>query len=797
MIAEVVVSLLAVAGFALALWGCRVTATTDRALDTTLAGLMSMLDPGLDDDAKEVAVRRAGFALIAAAFGLLWRLAVALAAAAAPILLADALGLVSRDAVFRLMMRLDWILVVSVAAVALGALDRRWRPPDEERATSTTRYSRVEQFLHGVAFATPKVLTAASRIEDRLLSEPADEPSAPPIFVTSLARGGTTAMLNALHDVPGIATHTYRDMPFLTAPTLWNRLAGGRRRRVVRRERAHGDGLEIDLDSPEAFEEVVWRMFWPDKYRGSSIDLWREDDRNEDAEQFLHRHMEKVIHARRVQAGDGPAAAVRYCSKNNTNIARLRYLTQAFPGCRVVVPIRRPASHAASLLRQHTNFLRLQAEDPFIRRYMRDIGHFEFGLIHQPMMFAGFDAERYDPATPDYWLAYWIHACRDVLEHSASCVLVSQDDLRSSPQATMSSLCDELDLGQPPLQFAGYFRSGPDESPTDLYDQRLHDEAAELHRELEAVAVSGTAELVVRGPERPFEHVTNTMHRGGRLRMPGVDVATSGRSPTAVALAESGERLCGLLLEPVPLDVTVPGLRWTARETMAHLTAEIEAFTSFVLDERDPDDDLDASARGAPTAARVARVNDRLIGTVDERTAPALGRRLGEAIARYLDVTGRLAPTTPFRSWEGASDVGTATATLLAEVLVHGWDVAATIGARWRPDRAHAGLALTAVWELLPNYLDPVAARDVSMDVRIAPTGQPPVRVRVDDQVARVTAGDAAGRPDCSIRGRPDALLLLAFGRVGVWTCVRRGHLVATGRRPWVGLRLPLLFTSP
>lgn len=491
MIPEIGISLLAVAGFGLALWVCQVTATTDQALDTSLAGLMSMLDHGMDDDAKEVAVRRAGFALIAAGFGLLWRLGVALAAAAAPILLADALGLVSRDAVFRLMVRLDWLLVVSVAAVALGALARRWRPPAEERDTSTTRYSRVEQFLHGVAFASPRVLKAVSRIEDRLLSEPADEPAAPPVFVTSLARGGTTALLNALHDVPGVATHTYRDMPFLTAPILWNRVAGGKRRRVVRRERAHGDGLEIDLDSPEAFEEVVWRMFWPDKYRGSSIALWRAEDHREDAEQFLQRHMGKVVAARRVQAGEDTPTPDRYCSKNNTNIARVPYLTRAFPGCRIVVPIRRPESHAASLLRQHTNFLRLQAEDPFVRRYMRDIGHFEFGLIHQPMHFPGFDPERYDPATPDYWLAYWLHAFRDVLEHSASCVLVSQDDLRSTPQETMSSLCAELDLAEPALQFAAYFRSSPDESPTDLYDQRLYGEAAELSRELEAVSLSG------------------------------------------------------------------------------------------------------------------------------------------------------------------------------------------------------------------------------------------------------------------------------------------------------------------
>ncbi len=489
MIREVSVSLLAIAGFGLALWWCRIAAATERALQLSMAGLMSMLDSELDDAAKEVAVRRAGLDLIVASFGILWRLSVALAAAAAPVLVADALGLASRDSVLALMLRLDYLVVVSVLAIVVTVVLRRVRPSPAERLPASNRYSMADRFFHAIAFSSPRVLTAASRIEDRVLTTSASEPSAPPIFVTSLARGGTTALLNALHDVPGVATHTYRDMPFLTAPILWNRLAGGTMRRVERHERAHGDGLEIDLDSPEAFEEVIWKLFWPEKFRESSIALWRADDRKDEAEQFLRRHMDKVIRARRVQGRDDTAGGARYCSKDNTNIARIPYLLEAFPGCRIVVPVRRPESHAASLLRQHRNFLTQQAEDDFVRRYMRDIGHFEFGLIHKPIRFPGFDADRHDPETGDYWLHYWIHAFREVLEHRADCILVSQDGLRSSPQETMTTLCDALDLPRASLPFDSYFRSSPDESRTDLYDRRLYDEAADLYRELQAIAL--------------------------------------------------------------------------------------------------------------------------------------------------------------------------------------------------------------------------------------------------------------------------------------------------------------------
>ena len=490
MMREVGISLLAVAGFGLALWRCRIVAVTENVVSLSLAGLMSMLDAELDDRAKEVAVRRAGLDLIVTSVNILWRLGLALGVAALPILLADDLDLVSRDSVFALMSRVDYIVAVSAVSIGLVALIQRWRPAATEDVVTVDRYSNAERFFHALAFSSPRVLKAVSRMEDRLTSQPVQEAAGPPIFVTSLARAGTTAVLNALHDVSGVATHTYRDMPFLTAPRLWNRLAGGKRRRVDRHERAHGDGLEIDLDSPEAFEEVIWKMFWPEKFEGSEIALWRPEDRKEEAETFFGQHMEKVIRTRLRQGRRDLVGVARYCSKNNANIARLPYLAEAFDGCHIVVPVRRPECHAASLLRQHNNFLALQTEDDFVRRYMRDIGHFEFGLIHKPIGFPGFDPERYDPATGDYWLRYWIDAFREVLDYGPRCILVTQDDLRASPQKTMTHLVDALGLPHAPSRFADYLRSGPDEAPTDCYDQQLYDEASELYRELEAIAVS-------------------------------------------------------------------------------------------------------------------------------------------------------------------------------------------------------------------------------------------------------------------------------------------------------------------
>jgi len=479
------VSLLAVAAFGLALWKSGVVGVSQDAISNAFAGLSAMVDRELDDDAKELAVRRAAFTLLKAAFSIALRFALVLAAAAVPILLSNVVALVSADAVMGLMLRPDYIVIVSLVAIGLGFVVRKLRPAATADDADPDRYSPSEQFIHAMAFSSPRVQTAASWLEDRLITDASVTPSAPPVFVTSIARGGTTALLNALHDIPGVATHTYRDMPFIAAPRLWDRLSGGAKRQVARKRRAHDDGLEIDLDSPEAFEEILWKMFWPEKYDGDGIAIWGSADRKPAADRFIARHMAKIVAARQASGKTDGAGQAVYCSKNNANIARISYLTESFPGCRIVVPVRRPESHAASLMRQHKNFVKLQADEPFVQRYMRDIGHFEFGLIHKPLMFPGFRIGAHDPSSPDYWLDYWVHAFRYIRENADKCLFVLQDDLRAKPIDTINALCSALELDTGSLDLTGYFRSDADQTQTDVYDPALLKEAIALYGEFQ------------------------------------------------------------------------------------------------------------------------------------------------------------------------------------------------------------------------------------------------------------------------------------------------------------------------
>ncbi len=451
-----------------------------------------MLDAGLDDTEKERAVQQAGLSLLKLSWQIAWRILLALGAVAVPIVLADVAGLAPRDDSLGVLLRLDFIVGISVLAIALGWLLRKRRAPDEQATgtavAETSAYNAGDRLMHALAFSGPGVQKALARIDDRLYRRDiARVPDAAPIFITSLARGGTTALLNALNDTPGVATHLYRDMPFMTAPMLWSRLSGNRRD-VTERARAHGDGMMISLDSPEAFDEIFWMLFWPEKYRRDHIALWHQGDTHAQAQAFFATHFRKIARLRHPELREGAQVGVRYLSKNNANIARLALLRDLFPGCQIVIPLREPSAHAASLFRQHQNFSRLHAQDGFAKRYMRDIGHLEFGALHRPIDFDRAALAGHTPDQPDYWLAYWVTCFHHVSRFEGAAILVAQDDLRQSPARTMDALIDQLALpvGDPAPRWENYFRSGADAPMDEMFDANLLAEARATYHHLHA-----------------------------------------------------------------------------------------------------------------------------------------------------------------------------------------------------------------------------------------------------------------------------------------------------------------------
>ena len=144
-----------------------------------------------------------------------------------------------------------------------------------------------------------------------------------PVFVTALPIAGTTLLLELCVNLDEFSSHCYRDMSFILTPLLWERFSSRFRQTDVPRERAHGDGMLVSIDSPEAFEEVVWKTFWKKHYKKDRIIPW-SDNNDDDFSDFLHSHLRKIVTLRSKDS----TSSFRYISKNNLNIARIELLLQ-------------------------------------------------------------------------------------------------------------------------------------------------------------------------------------------------------------------------------------------------------------------------------------------------------------------------------------------------------------------------------------------------------------------------------------------------------------------------------------
>ncbi|MEO1018944.1 MAG: sulfotransferase [Pseudomonadota bacterium] len=202
------------------------------------------------------------------------------------------------------------------------------------------------------------------------------KPITAPIFICGLARSGTTILLNVLSKADGIATHRYRDFPFVFVPSLWKRYQDRFAATADPVERPHKDRILITKESPDAFEEPIWQHFFPKAHDPKASHVLDRKLSNEEFEAFFQDHIRKILMLR---------GGSRYLSKGNYNVTRLDYLDGLFADPKFLVPIRHPFTHVHSLVTQHRRFTDYAKDDPRIPRYLEIAGHYEFGPQRIPI----------------------------------------------------------------------------------------------------------------------------------------------------------------------------------------------------------------------------------------------------------------------------------------------------------------------------------------------------------------------------------------------------------------------------
>lgn len=239
--------------------------------------------------------------------------------------------------------------------------------------------SRSDVWLANLAYSGSGLLNRLSGIENCWLEpEVINKPIDRPIFVTGLARSGSTILLELLSRCPRIGTHRYCDFPFLATPWLWNRFqqrfANPATNAPV--ERPHRDRIVITPESPESMDEPIWQSWFPWIHRQDTIHEIPESTDNPRFVRFYMQHINKILSLR---------DADRYASKNNYHFTRIDYLTKLFPDARIIIPIRHPISHVDSLVRQHELFSSYAKSTPHLGRYLQAAGHYEFGPQRVPI----------------------------------------------------------------------------------------------------------------------------------------------------------------------------------------------------------------------------------------------------------------------------------------------------------------------------------------------------------------------------------------------------------------------------
>lgn len=324
-----------------------------------------------------------------------------------------------------------------------------------ERPQGALHVSRWMDLIGGHVQRHPRFWIRLGDWESRMLRAEIDALSIQsPIYVSGIARAGSTILLEWLGRHPDCATHRYKDYPLVHIPYWWNAfLSRTPQRSAGPAERAHADGIMITPESPEAFEEVLWMSFFPESHSPEHSNVIDGRIRHPHFESFYRDHIRKLLLVR---------GGRRYLSKANYHVTRLEYLQLLFTDARFVIPVREPVWHIASLMKQHRLFCEQEAANVKALAHMQRVGHYEFGLDRRPIN-PGDDGRTAEirelwaqGREVEGWARYWamiygylaarLEAGGALAERS---LVVRYEDLCQSPEPTLRGIFSHCGLDPP------------------------------------------------------------------------------------------------------------------------------------------------------------------------------------------------------------------------------------------------------------------------------------------------------------------------------------------------------------
>lgn len=256
------------------------------------------------------------------------------------------------------------------------------------------------------------------------------------------------------------------------------------------------------------------------------------------------------------------------------------------------------------------------------------------------------------------------------------------------------------------------------------------------------------------------------------------------------AVAEVGARAAALVRAAPDPTAPVVGSKWTVREAAVHLVTDATIHADLTLGKPMIRTDL-LSREG------IAADNDRFIAAIPEQRLPAIADMVDAALEAFEAAAAtRRATDEVYWTPDLPVPIANLAGLELGELLLHGYDLAATLGAPWPIDPLHAQLVLFGWAPFLCTILDREQLGDRDLVYEVALRGGTTLRVHLADGQLRLE--DAGSGPvDCTIDGDPVALLLVLSGRLPAAPAVALGLLGASGARPELAGELAALVRCP
>ena len=174
------------------------------------------------------------------------------------------------------------------------------------------KYNFVDRYLHYFILNNQFVSDFIFDIEKKLFLKKNNFKNEKHIFISGLARSGSTLLLNILSQNNNFCSFTYNDMPMILAPNLWSKFFRKKTKFKKLEKRAHNDLINININSPEAFDEIFWKYILKNNYINNEFIVNTS---------ILDEHL--LEYSKLITLVCGKYGKKNYLSKNNNSIFRI------------------------------------------------------------------------------------------------------------------------------------------------------------------------------------------------------------------------------------------------------------------------------------------------------------------------------------------------------------------------------------------------------------------------------------------------------------------------------------------